>query len=164
MNPHQALINWYNELPEDLKDDVAILAGLHLPTLPQKDSNPSINELAIINEIRPIFEEWLKDEDGKLRARLTKVLIARTLIDFFVIRKRTRQYMASSVEGHEESVEEFAQEGQTNLVEPLQKIIDRAPFTYRQWDRAREAWLALRDAALSDDSLDRWEHIERYGE
>lgn len=39
MNPHEALIKWYDELPEDLKNDVAVLAGLNLPTLPQKHPN-----------------------------------------------------------------------------------------------------------------------------
>jgi hypothetical protein len=161
MNPHEALINWYDELPNNLKDDVSIMAGLNLPTLPQKDPNPTINDLTIINEIRGIFEEWLKDEGGELRARVTKVLIARTLIDFFVIRKRTREYMESTVEGHKKSIEKFAAEGRADLVEPLQKIIDRAPVTQQEWGTARESWLALRDSDLSDDAIELWALMER---
>lgn len=118
----------------------------------------------VITEIRSIFEEWLKDDGGELRKRVTKVLIARTLIDFFVIRKRTREYMGSSVEGHKESVDEFAKEGRPDLVGPLKKIIERAPFTHRQWDKARESWLTLRGSTLSDDTVELWEMTERYGE
>jgi hypothetical protein len=151
MNPHEALMDWYEWLSDDLKSDVDALVGLNLVAF--QETHPS---LALMPDVPRIFESWLKDIEGTPNQRATRVLIARTLIEFFVIRNRTPQQWERIVEMHRDSIERFTEEGQNDLVEPLRRIVERAPNQRRQWEMVIEDWEELCRTKLSDDAIEEW--------
>ena len=156
MDPHEALLDWYEWLSDDLKSDVDALVGLNMLAFQERHPDKNINSLEILADIEHIFERWLKDDQGDPEQRATRVLIARTLIEFFVVRKRTPEQWESMVEMHQRSLEKFSEEGRPDLVEPLRRILERAPSRQRQWEMVIEDWDELCDSKLSDDAIDEW--------
>lgn len=163
MDPHEALLDWYEWLSDDLKSDVDALVGLNILAFQERHPDENINSLSIISEIEHIFERWLKDDQGRPNVRATRVLIARTLIEFFVIRKRTREQWEKIVEMHQESIKEFTEEGRLDLVAPLQRIIESAPYRQQQWQMVIEDWRELCKSKLSDEAIDEWIFRLKYG-
>ena len=95
-------------------------------------------------------------EDEHEGQTVSRVIMARALIDFFVVRVRTREAWADIKELREFEIDHFSEQGWHDMVGMSEDNLQRIPFRERQWAKALKEWRVLCENALSDEALICW--------
>ena len=104
-----------------------------------------------------VFKAWLNNHNDYDLAMASRVLIARTLIDFCAFRgKKTSRDFEDDVEVHENIIETARQEGDLDLVKAVEQMRDKLTATEITWLMTYQNWRSLCENELSDEAIDQW--------
>jgi hypothetical protein len=145
MNPSQAFWDWFDGLPAPHREAVAQIVMTSLPDYPARNI---VDPGKMVEDFRINFS-FGNDLPSR---EVSKLLILRRLIDFFVVRRMRDkdqwekdkcfwEYIVSEYPEHANEAESF-----------LQQI----PFQSAMWRKTCESWDEFCAKGLSDAALRRW--------
>jgi len=154
-NPVEAILDWYKELPERVKIEIAAKVLRYVPGFAGGEG------LTFSITTVEKFIEWL-NQGSSPDEIAGKALFTRALMDFAPMRHK------GTAAGWEE-ITKVAHEVQSGIEESWvpeelrEKVnsmtggmLERASFDSKQWIKAGKSWNLLCEGPLSDDAIDEW--------
>ena len=141
-SPLEKIIEWYESLPITQRQDIGATIGM---------SCPGFGDLGLSTELELIPKKFvlsLKECLENRQKEVGMVLLVRSAVEFFFIRKRSD---LSSWKESESILRELAKEKGS---ETFERSANAKQFEGLQWKSTCEKWNRLIDASLNDKYLD----------
>ncbi|MFL5762936.1 MAG: hypothetical protein ACJ77K_03270 [Bacteroidia bacterium] len=149
MNPLERIRRWYTALPEDIQNEIATLAG-HL--------HPNIDiayETGMENKVK-MFKDYM-DSLGLSGREVTKRTLWLTrLLSFSFSGRATEQDWANTMDLHLDMLSSFRDEGNDEMVEFSQSLLQNIPKLKETWVKICDDWHSLNATYLTDKQVTEW--------
>lgn len=147
-DPIVSLLEWFNDQPKEIRQDLAFCV---VPATPGLDP-----QRTVFNGTEPDvrLNDWLKEQgdDGSLMRRVGAVVAIRAAIQFFVIDRRdTKQGWQETKSRMQWLIAKTKQDGHD--AEQFERQYEQLELRGQRWLRTCESWQQLCAGPLSDDAL-----------
>ncbi len=152
-HPFEAIIEWYDSLPPDLRQTVSIMALMLIPELvvPEGTMYEDAGEA--------LLRRWLSPEQRRANDVVGKALTFRAIIDFKGRNFFSKERQVANDRMRAGLAEQFRENNDPEFAAKFAHSNEQSPLRNAHWTKAGESWKRLCASALSDAALEEYEAL-----
>jgi hypothetical protein len=145
--PTDAYCSWYEQQDQEIQTDISHMIVYMWPEHPLESHLHA-------HDLNSRFSLWIKNDSDNQFKTVGKILALIKLTEFVFINQRgTHEDWDITWKRMEDMLKAAQDEGQNDIAETFQNIMEDLPVRSHKWILAAGAWQKIRISNMSDDAL-----------